>query len=197
MKWEKKGPKKRSKLQPRPPRLPLWRERRWCAYCRASPEWKHVQVRTDPPKPNPTSLPALPRLTAALHHWMPSDDAVLRVMGSVFSSRALQQLLQRKRGTLHGWLVHIRNTAQALLFFSIFRCEVKSKTLCKVTYLTQIYFITCPWTLGCVLTHEVKNLRALNEEWQANDIGGSLKCPLCQKINSPNYFWQYCTAVCL
>lgn len=27
MKWEKRGPKKRSKLQPRPPRLPLWRER--------------------------------------------------------------------------------------------------------------------------------------------------------------------------
>lgn len=142
MKWEKRGPKKRSTLQPRPPRLLASDESaRWCAYCRASPEWKHVQVRTDPPKPKPTSLPALPRLTAALHHWMPSDDAVLRVMGSVFSSRALQQLLQRKRGTLHGWLVHIRNTAQALLFFFVFFPPVRSKARHYVKLLMRPKYI--------------------------------------------------------
>lgn len=84
-----------------------------------------------------------PGLTTALHCWLPSDDAVWRVMGSVFSSRALQQLLQRKRGTLHGWLVHIRDVAPALLrqvcfFLSHFQ-EVKSKTLCKITDVTQMY----------------------------------------------------------
>lgn len=140
MKWEKRAQEEKQTAA-----SSISASARWCANCLLSAEWKQVPVRTAPPHPLPAHLapsPAQPRLTAPLHRWMPSD-AVSRVMGSVFSSRALQQLLQRNRGTLHGWLVHIRNTAQALLFFFFFsfRCEVKSKTLCKVTYATQIYTV--------------------------------------------------------
>lgn len=59
-------------------------------------------------------------------------------MGSVLSSRALQQLLLRERGILHAWLVQIRDKAQTLLLRPVFHFQVvKSKTLCKITHPTQ------------------------------------------------------------
>lgn len=150
MKWEKAGQKERRKTA-------TWsasadESAQWSANCPVSPEPKQVQVRTDPPTPTPspppnptppaTSLPAHPGLTAPLHRWMPSDDAVSRVMGSVFSSRALQQLLQRDSGTLHGWLVHIRNTALALLFF-FFLSAVRSKARHYIKTVMRPKYIQC------------------------------------------------------
>lgn len=73
-----------------------------------------------------------PHMSAA--EWLHCGGAV----GSVLSSRALQQLLLRERGILHAWLVQIRDKAQTLLLRPVFHFQVvKSKTLCKITHPTQ------------------------------------------------------------
>lgn len=59
-------------------------------------------------------------------------------VGSVLSSRALQQLFLRKRGILHPWLVQIRDKPQTLQLKFVFHFqEVKRKTLNKITHPAQ------------------------------------------------------------